>query len=132
MESTIMKRTISPIAADLPYCPVPTLPWLTRSATTHDGGVGEHEHSSEKGVTSENRNGKKSIMTVVIGVKESMNDSEMADLLRSLRSNSGITSVRQSRTNHFLLVEYDPNLSQRRDILDHLGDRGLHACVASC
>jgi hypothetical protein len=71
-------------------------------------------------------------MTVVIGVKESLDDSEMADLLRSLRSDTGVTSVRPRRTNHLLLIEYDPNLSRRRDILDHLRDMGLHASVAGC
>jgi hypothetical protein len=71
-------------------------------------------------------------MSVLIGVRESMDDSAMADLLCSLRANSGIFSARQGRTNHLLFIEYDPNLAGRRDILDHLGDRGLHASVAGC
>jgi hypothetical protein len=71
-------------------------------------------------------------MSALIGVRESLNDSSMTALLRSLRASDGIASARQSRTNHLLLIEYDPRLTRRHDILAHLGDRGLHACLAGC
>ncbi|MGA7181182.1 MAG: hypothetical protein WBX11_16570 [Thiobacillaceae bacterium] len=132
MKNSIMKRTASLSHAGFPYCPVTTLPGLPQFPVSHDARVEGHEHPAGEEVTSASRNGRRFIMTALIGVKESMNDSEMADLLRSLRSNSAITSARQSRTSHFLFIEYDPSLSQRRDILRHLGDMGLHACVAGC
>ncbi len=132
MKSTSMKRYSSLIAADFSYCPVTTPPRMTRSASSRDAKLAEHEHSSGDGVRSAGGDGDKSTMTVLIGVRETMNESAMADLLQSLRAYSGISSARQSRANHLLFIEYDPSMARRRDILAHLGDRGLHACVAGC
>jgi hypothetical protein len=132
MKKIVMKRTTWLSAADFPYCPLPTLSRLTMPASSRDANVGGYGHPSGEGVRPEGRNGKQSTMTVLIGVRESMDDSAMTDLLCSLRASSGISSARQGRTNHLLFIEYDPNLAQRRDILDRLGDRGLHASVAGC
>lgn len=131
MKSTKMKPYSCLIASDFPYCPLPASPWPTQSASPHDAKSAGPGHPSGKRLAA-GRNGRKSIVTVLIGVRESMNDTTMANLLLSLPGNSGINSARQSRTKHLLLIEYDPSLARRRDILAHLGDRGLHACVAGC
>ncbi len=132
MKSTSTKPYSGLIAADFPYCPLPDSPWPTQSASRRGAKVRSHECASGESTGSPRHGSEKFIMTVLIGVKESMDDSAMAELLLSLRGNIGISSAQQSHTRHILMIEYDPSLARRRDILALLGDRGLHACVAGC
>ena len=130
MKNIPKKRIACLLAADFPHCPLPVLPLPTQPASSRAAIVTGHEHQSGESIRA--AGGGRSIMTALIGVRESINDASMIELLRSLRAHDGITSARQSRTNHLLWIEYDPSLTRRHDILAHLGDRGLHACVAGC
>ena len=67
------------------------------------------------------------VTDVTVHIDETLNDRELTNLERTIRSDDGVISVGHSNNDrHIMVVLYDPEAIRGRDILNRVTSQGFH------
>ena len=67
-----------------------------------------------------------SVCDITVHIDETLNDRELANLERAIRSDFGVVSVGHNEDRHMVFVLYDPEVLRGKDILNRVTNQGFH------
>ncbi len=67
-----------------------------------------------------------SVCDITVHIDEALNDRELANLERAIRSDFGVVSVGHNEDRHMVFVLYDPEVLRGKDILNRVTNQGFH------
>jgi hypothetical protein len=66
----------------------------------------------------------------VVHINESLSDDQIHDIEKNLSGVNGIVcACTHIKTPHLMVVDYDPQTIDSRDLLSHFQRSGVHACL---
>lgn len=66
------------------------------------------------------------VCDITVHIDETLNDRELANLERAIRSDFGVVSVGHNEDRHMMFVLYDPEVLRGKDILNRVTNQGFH------